>query len=183
MYYLIICYRVWRFGIMASLLLLSLARLYIYISPYSFHARDHFFLSLVCFVGIPAVPIIEKIVSIYKHGHSCDATADFAVKALYGQEIGVQVTNWQSNNVRDLLNLLVFTLNTGLFLHKYFKARHAVAPIPNLFHVQAGFMIRLALVGRCSNWNLYMSNCKNIENLCYFYMYTSFFYSTYNYFD
>ena len=92
--YNVFCFRIWRVGIMVCLLQLSLARLEIACSPYSFHDRNHLLLSIISYIITPGIPLLESSISTYLYGHCCGPNDQLVVRALYREEMGTSVISF-----------------------------------------------------------------------------------------
>jgi hypothetical protein len=119
-------FRMWRFGTMGCLLLLSLARLAIHISPYSFHNWNHLLLSIISYLLFPAVVTMDIMIRLATKGNSCDFISDLILRALYNEKIGVESP--VMTYVIYFISLLTFAINTGIYLHKLWRARNTIAP-------------------------------------------------------
>ena len=75
---------------MSCLFLLSLARLEIACSPYTFYARNHFLLSVLCCLITFGMPILMDVISTVLYGNSCGFQSQLVMKALYGVDMGCQ---------------------------------------------------------------------------------------------
>ena len=118
----------WRFGIMSCLFLLSLARLEIACSPYTFHARNHFLLSVLCCLITFGMPILMDVISTVLYGNSCGFQSQLVMKALYGVDMGFQ----SDNKLPPIFILFTVIINLSVGMH-YFcsRKRNAVAPMRN----------------------------------------------------
>jgi hypothetical protein len=122
---------------MACLLLLSFSRLAIHISPYKFDAWNHSLMSISCYILLPVVPIVDNIYKYSKYGHNCDFYADFIVKSIYNENIGVTPSTSTSSVVtRNISVVLIFSINIGIFLHKQWRNRNVIVPAGVLCHSQ-----------------------------------------------
>ena len=92
--YNVFCFRIWRVGIMVCLFQLSLARLEIACSPYSFHDRNHLLLSIISYILTPGIPLLESSISTYLYGHCCGPNDQLVVRALYREEMGTSVISF-----------------------------------------------------------------------------------------
>ena len=79
---------------MVCLLQLSLARLEIACSPYSFHDRNHLLLSIISYIITPGIPLLESSISTYLYGHCCGPNDQLVVRALYREEMGTSVISF-----------------------------------------------------------------------------------------
>jgi hypothetical protein len=124
----------WRFGTLGCLLMLSLARLSIHISPYSFHNWNHLLLSIICYLLFPTVVIMDILIRFFRQKSQCDFISDFILHALYNEKVGVDEPIVM--NVIYLASLLTFVINLAIFLHKMWKSRNTVVPTSMLNNSQ-----------------------------------------------
>jgi hypothetical protein len=66
---------------------LTVVRLQIGISPYSFHDQNHKLLSVLLVLAILGINAGHLVVSILIRGGSCDVETALVVKGLYGEDL------------------------------------------------------------------------------------------------